>query len=618
MRADSSARGVRFAWRDAAPAVLVVLSFVSSGAWLIVTLPPVPMSKALNLVTVGVWLATIGFGLVAATRPDRRILLALGLVGASVAVSLIAGGSILTAVLYDIYADMPLVLWLAFPVMFLLAASVAADHGGIEWGLATIVVLGAVMSTTIAWQQFSTNGSGVFGSTAYSITALVPLIPLGVGLAASRRGWLRVALYACAAIVALGIGLGSAATMGTLAVAFAVLVSVAVHPVIRVSSVRLPRAVRIAALATAGLMISALLFVQVPALSGRWVNPDVFSGQKNVVSRVYLWQGAQRMMLTRPLAGFGPSGYRLAAAEYLDPGALRFGADQAGSIDPTAYSPQSPHSLLWEIGTRLGLLGLVAFAVLLVAWIAVLRDQMRDDAPFSDLRAALAGAVACALFTLLVNPAIFAIGLFVPVAAGLAVGGIRARPGDASTTTARRGSAAAVLAGLAVVLLASWLFAGEWRAYAARFEEPGAAIAGYEAALRITPGNPMTTRRLLENRLLVASDAQIGAAQSAVDSAPAVIRRFAPNLPSFAAYSLAQAQVTGRKDLSWEQSLLTRAAAQLPPIPSTVSEQLHLAVLSGDVAAIDRALPAAEQWGAPYPYNTQYVDAARQMKSAAP
>ncbi len=103
-----------------------------------------------------------------------------------------------------------------------------------------------------------------------------------------------------------------------------------------------------------------------------------------------------------------------------------------------------------------------------------------------------------------------------------------------------------------------------------------------------------------------------------MDNAPSFIRDYAPNLSNFAAYSLAQAQRTGRKDLSWEQKLLTAAAAKMPPIPSTVAEQLHLAVLSGDVAAVERALPDAEKWGGPYPYTAGYIEAAQQLRNSAP
>ena len=366
------------------------------------------------------------------------------------------------------------------------------------------------------------------------------------------------------------------------------------------------------------MMVAGLVFVQVPAFSGRWVNAEVFGSQRNIVSRVYLWQGAQQMLAARPVLGFGPSGYRVWAVDYMNPDAHNVGADLYGNIDPTVYSAQSPHSVIWEIATRLGVLGLIAFGVLLAAWVAVLLPLVRSRDATSGLRAALAAGFLSALFALLVNPTIFAIGLFAPVAAGLAVGAVTDKPGVERSPEPNRATVWLAVAGLAVILLASWLFIGEWRSFTARAEAPEVAVVEYEAVLRVTPGNPMALRRLLENRLILASDAEIGAAQAAVDNAPSFIRDYAPNLSNFAAYSLAQAQRTGRKDLSWEQKLLTAAAAKMPPIPSTVSEQLHLAVLSADLSAVERALPDAQKWGKPYPYTAGYIEAAQQLRNQAP
>ena len=247
----------------------------------------------------------------------------------------------------------------------------------------------------------------------------------------------------------------------------------------------------------------------------------------------------------------------------------------------------------------------------------MLAGLVRAKDATSGLRAALGAGFVSALFAMMVSPAIFAIGLFVPVAAGLAIGPMTSKRERVGAEPRTGLNVVFGVSGIVVVLLAVWLFVGEWRAYTARFEDAAVAVAGYESALRVTPGNPMALRRLLENRLLLASDAQIGAAQAAVDTSPGYIRQFAPNLSNFAAYSLAQAQRTGRKDLTWEQKLLTAAAAQMPPIPSTVAEQLHLAVLSGDVAAVDKALPDAERWGKPYPYLASYLAAAQKLKSSA-
>lgn len=598
------------------PAVLVVLSFVSSGAWLVVALPPAPIAKALNLLTVGVWLIAFGIGAVLLVKPERRLLMALTAVSASVALSYVAGGSHLAVAFYDLYADMPLVQWMTFLAVFLLAAAMRVKVPGLRTGLSVLVVFGVVLSTALIYQQTTIYASRVFGSSAYSVTAMVPLVPLALWLvSSSRRGSAKVLWSACGAVLALALGYFAGSSMGVLAVAFAVLASVAALLVPLGSSVSVARALRYGATAAAGLMIVGLVFVQIPALSGRWVNAETFGSQRNVVSRIYLWQGAQKMLAERPILGFGPSGYRISAVDYLDPRSFQYGADQMGNIDPTVFSPQSPHSLIWEIATRLGLLGLLAFGALLVSWGLTLRDRVRADESTSGLRLALSAACGSALFVLLVNPVVFPIGLFAAVAAGLAIGPMTSEPARNRQPSPRSLVPGFLVAGITVILMTGWLFAGEWTAYIARFEDPAVAVAQYESALRITPGNPLTTRRLLENRLLLASDTQIAEAQKAVDRAPGYIREFAPNLSNFAAYSLAQAERTGRKDLSWEDRQLAAASAKMPPIPSTVAEQLHLAVISGDVAAVERALPAAEQWGKPYPYYQAYREAAEELLS---
>jgi O-antigen ligase len=537
-------------------------------------------------------------------------------VSTSVALSFLAGGSHLAVAFYDLYADMPLVQWMAFLAVFLLAAGMRSEIPSMRIGLSVLVLLGVVLSAALSYQQTTIYASRVFGSSAYSVTAMVPLIPLALWLAASRRGVVKGLWFACAAAMAVALGYFAGSSMGVLAVVFAVFVSAAALLAPRGSSMPVRKLVRYGAMAAAGLMIAGLVFVQIPALSGRWVNADTFGSQRNVVSRIYLWQGAQKMVAERPILGFGPSGYRVSAVDYLDPRSFQYGADQMGNIDPTVFSPQSPHSLIWEIATRLGLLGLLAFGALLVSWGLTLRDRVRADESTSSLRAALAAACVSSLFVLLVNPVVFPIGLFAAVAAGLAIGPMTSEPERNRQPSPRTIVPGFLVAGITVILMTGWLFAGEWTAYTARFEDPAVAVVQYESALRITPGNPLTTRRLLENRLLLASDTEIDEAQKAVDRAPGYIREFAPNLSNFAAHSLAQAERTGRKDLSWEEAQLAAAAAKMPPIPSTVAEQLHLAVILGDVAAVERALPAAEEWGTPYPYYPAYREAAEKLLSA--
>lgn len=602
------------------PAVLLAMAFLAPGAWLVGRLPPVPVAKALQLTTAGIWLLAFGLGAVAFARPDRRVLWGLGGVLTAVAASWFSGGWMFPVAVYDLFADMPLVQWLAFPAVFVLAAGAVIGRRETERAAGVVVVAGTVLAVTMALEQLTTATVGVFGSTGYTATALSPIIPLAVGVAASAKGRRAAVWFACAAVVAASLGLFSGSTMGSLSAVFAIVVSVAVHAAVRGSAGRAAR-IGAVALALAALMATGLLFAQIPALSGRWVTPSAAGrADKNVAARVYLWRGAQDMVMRRPVLGWGPSGYRLAAAGFLAPDALQYGPDKAGNIDPTVYSPQSPHSILWEIATRLGLMGLGAFIAMLGLWAATLRDKLRDPAG-TGLRPAFAAAFMCAVFAMMVNPVLFPIGLLSAAAAGLAVApapGSRKRPQDAPRAVPRWVRVTAAVVGGAVVATAMWLGFGEWKAYTAGSQDAKAAATDLAAALRVIPGQPTSERRLLEQRLVLAPDtARVREVQRAVDSAGGYIPAFAPDLPSLAAYSLAQAERTGRTDVSWEAGLLARAARELPPIPSLVAERLHVAVLQRDPAAISRALRAAERWGGPYPYTESYIKRAEAFLTAA-
>jgi len=603
-------------WVAHAPTVLLLMAFLAPGAWLITRLPPIPASKALTVVAYGLWLVAFATGLVGFSRPDRRILLGLGALGVSIVVSYLAGGSLFAVALYDLFADMPLIQWIGFVAVFVLAVGMRLDAHQLRRSLSVVVAAGTVVALGMIAQQSIVGVAFAFGSTAYSVTALVPLVPISVGLGTVARGRARMAGFLAAIVIAVALAFFSGSVMGGVAAVFALVVSVPVYVSASGGAARGMRVTRTLALAAAALMTAGLLFVQIPALSGSFVNPEsVAPLGTNVVSRAYLWEGAQAMVIDRPLVGYGPSGYRTAAVEYLEPEALQYGADAAGNADPTVYSPQSPHSLFWEIATRLGILGVLAFGAMLVVWMLVLREALAlKDAP-AGLRAALAAGFISALFALSVNPVVFPIGLFAPAAAGLAVGAVRdGKPGSSAKQSPPRPVWALAVAGVLVIVVAGWLYAGEWRAYSARSDNPAENVTEYEASLRTIPGHPMTERRLLENRLLLAEDdADLRSAQEAVDAAPGYMAAFAPNMVNFAAYSLTQAERTGRTDVSWEADLLADAASKLPTIPSLVAEQLHLAVVSGDIAAVRAALPAAREWGRPYPYTERYLLAAEEM-----
>jgi len=599
--------------------VLVALAFLSPGAWLITNLPPVPIAKALNLSTVAVWLVAFGLGVVVTTRLDRRLLFGLGAVLTAIAISWLDAGLLFAVFFYDLYANMPLVQWLAFVVVFILAAKVSFEGDEVKSSLVVVVCIAALLSAVVAYQQLTTGTIRVFGSTGYSTTALMPLLPIAVAIASRTAGATRLVMYASALVIGIGVGVFSGSMMGFLGAVFSSALAVFVHPVVLRGAGSVFRALRASTLLVALLLAAALVFAQIPAFSARLVDFHALAaGDRNMLSRVYMWQGAQEMLLDRPLTGFGPSGYRVAAVEYLPPEAFQHVSDRPDSIDPTVYSPQSPHSIIWEIATRLGLLGLIAFIGLLAAWAMALRDKLKTPDSVMTLRLGLAAGFLSALFALLVNPVIFAIGLFAPVMAGLAVAS--SAPPEVESPVRKRNFASKelgisgrlrvllVASGLLTAIVAVWLGYAETRLAAFHTADPRQALAFFEETLERMPGHPQVQRQALELRLLVARDAEEHLyARQAVERAPEHIAAFAPNLVSIATHSLVQARNTGRTDLSWEQELLDTAAARIPPTPALAAEQLHLAVLTGDPKRVLEALPDARKWGGYYPFIDDYL-----------
>lgn len=595
---------------------LLLAAFLAPGAWFITRIPPTPVAKMLVLATAGVWMLAGALGIYSINRIDRRVRYALLAALAVVVASYVAAGSLYEVALFDLFADMPLVTWLAFPTVFALAAAMRVRARSGRMGIVAAAAAGVLLSAVLAYQFLTTGTSHVFGSSAYSITALVPVVPLAVGLGLDARGTARIGWLVAAGLALVALGAFSGAMTGTVSAVFAAVVSLVVAGV--ALGGKSGKALRLVGTVLAPIAVVSMLFVQIPALSSAWVNPQSMGSLgKNVVSRTYMWSGAQKMLAARPLLGFGPSGYRLHAAEYLAPEALQFGPDIAGNADPTVYSPQSPHSIFWEIATRLGLLGVLAFAGLLAAWLIAVAERVRSGG-MATLRVALAAGFLSAMFATLVNPVLFPIGLLSAAIAGLAIAQTQEPAQAREPAPAVWARTLLAAAGVLVIALAIWLYAGEWRMYTADSTDVNVLIGVYESALKITPGQPAAEQQLMDAELFAAPDAaSVKAVQARIDAGPGYMLEFAPNAVGLVSFSLMQAERTGRTDVSWEQATLDRAAAVLPPIPSLVAEQLHVALIAGDKAAVGAALPAVRQWGRLYPYSDTYIQRAEELLGIA-
>ncbi|MDY0087582.1 MAG: O-antigen ligase family protein [Coriobacteriia bacterium] len=593
-------------------ATLTALAFLSPGAWLITTLPSQPVAQLLHLATAALWLGAGAIG-VRYVKLSKPLWAALVAVFGVAAVSLVLGASPLQQLVYDIYAEMPVVLWLVYPAVFLVAASVPFGPVLRRALVPTVLIATALVCVMVVW-RWTAGFVTTFGSPAYSIPAFAPVPFLALALARTvpkRRG----AYYSAALVVALGLAYAGGGLSALFMLGMGVLVTLAVAPQLLGMGPRLARPARIAGVVLLTAVCVALLVVEVPLIGSSVIGvADAGGAEQTVATRLYLWDAAQRMTADSPLFGFGPAGYRFSAVNYYNPGVFAFIAG-AGS-DPIAYSAPSPHSLLWEVLTRLGLAGLVAFAGLAAAWVAGVRGHVGEQQDAHDLRMGLVVGFVTYLMALMVTPVHFASGLLGAVVGGFAIAGARAEPGGDFPRADRSVTRTCLLAAVALALLAFgvWKMVGLGTGAITGQGDFADDRARIESAARIIPGEPLNERRLLEIRMWSATTpAELDEVRSAVDESPAYITGFAPNLVQFASIGMSRVEQWDAGDLSWERALLEKAQEVTPDLPSLVAEQLRLGVLEEDLEALPALTERATRLGATYPHTQEYLARAQAL-----
>lgn len=183
--------------------VLTALAFLSPGAWLVVTLPPQPVAQFLHLATAALWLAVFAWRGFGAPVP-RPLLLAVGALTGVSLISLATNAFPVQQLLYDLYGEMPALLWLAYPAVFLAAASVRLDAGMRDVLVPTVVIGAALVVVMVIW-RWTAGFVTTFGSPAYSIPALAPVPFLALGVAKVSPDKLRPYFVAAAILVAAGL-----------------------------------------------------------------------------------------------------------------------------------------------------------------------------------------------------------------------------------------------------------------------------------------------------------------------------------------------------------------------------------------------------------------------------
>ncbi|WP_460835852.1 O-antigen ligase family protein [Nocardioides hungaricus] len=205
---------------------------------------------------------------------------------------------------------------------------------------------------------------------------LLAAVPLAVGLRpTARRRWLYDLAVALLIVAILGT-LSRGALLGVVAAGAVALVA---------GMVRLRAVAGIGVLAAAA---TAAVVVAVPGLVTLSLSQKGYVADQNVDERLGLWQAAAQMTLERPLLGQGPGAFAQEQARYLT----------APPMDVTRPLDVA-HNTWLEISSELGLLGLAAFAAILVAaYLQARRAHRAGDPLGAGVCAALVGCAVAATF----------------------------------------------------------------------------------------------------------------------------------------------------------------------------------------------------------------------------
>ncbi len=233
------------------------------------------------------------------------------------------------------------------PVRLLLGASVAG---------ALVAAGGAVYSFAVLGDLRATGPLEDPNDLAYVIVAALPLLvalTVRSGPAAGRRAG-GVVLVVVAAVLVVGAAV-TVSRGGALALAVAV-VWLAVRRAV-------PKRVLLAA-AGAVLAVGAVAVVALGPLVATALQQKGYIGSSNVDTRALRWQVALRMLADEPLLGVGPGGYR---------GNYMAASHNAELAEQTPVA----HNMYVEVAAELGLLGLAAFAAVVVAALLAVERAVR-------------------------------------------------------------------------------------------------------------------------------------------------------------------------------------------------------------------------------------------------
>lgn len=552
--------------------------FLAPGAWMIVSLPSTYIAQFCVIATVLVSLGCASVGLLVVCKPSRQAVIVFGLTVAAILIALLTNAFPFQQFFYDIYGEMPGYLWLTYPVTFLIAASLPLTKDTRK-GLMAICAVGSVLILTGCIERYYTAWMSVFGSVAYAPVALIPIPILMLGIAAatsSKAWWWRLG----AVLATVGIVLFSYGLIGIFSAVVALGALGAFAPKLlggRRNGVL--RCIRVCGAFLLMAAIGGVLFLSIPLLSNRVVSlKQAQSFEQTLGSRIEMWHGAQDMFVARPWTGYGPGGYRFNAIRFLP--TQIFSRIESLGDDPVAFSPPSPHSLLWEILTRLGIVGFALLSIGAVLWVRTLKSTHGEpqDAHSLRLSCAIAAFAFCAVTV--VTPFHFASGLIGALCAGIALaplGGVRdCSSSDAGLSRHSVWHVASFVVCCLLLVTCAYMTINLQRT-TAEVSSANEDLLRLQQITRVLPMHPFLERRIVECSLLVADSAQESNTQlqRAMD-APGYVSGYGPNLVRFAQIGLDNLEYFHSNDQTVVSEMLERAQHLMPLTPPLQNEQRRL------------------------------------------
>ncbi|MDR1775230.1 MAG: hypothetical protein LBS17_02035 [Actinomycetes bacterium] len=571
-------------------ALLLVLGLLAPGSWFFYRLPDKPFAQLSFCVFAAIAILLAVFFPTHA-KPDKLstvLLLALALFLVAVAISFLANPWPFQVALYDMYGDMPLILWVVFP--FILMVATAFPFTGTTENLKIPAVAVCLFTFLGVLTRVTTGMSSVFGSPAYAVPALAPLLPflMVTMLGRSQRRSINSALVwwmgGLLFVVAFSFSQGM---LGLVTMVFGLLVMGAFAQQLGIRD-RFARVIVRCSMVLIACVVLGIVVASIPSLRSFLLNRgDYLRLDSSLSSRLFLWDAAARMFATKPLFGFGSAGFQYSSYRFYDSSIYTL-TSTLGS-DPTVFSSPSPHALFWDILTRLGAFGAIAALVLAMTWVTVFVRRLSADK--GNAQATLFRIVCFAgtltwLFSLMLTPFHYAMGFAGVAMAAIAVAPpLRQEPTIQHADRRKRTGQIALAAACTICAILLVGFGG-WKAVGLSAGDKTYATAEQNyrqqlVAQRIMPDNPLTERRLLELGIMISADnTQLHAAQTAVDCAPGYIRDYLPNAARFALLSLQDAQISNRTDFVWEKRMLADARSAGVEFPSITTAEALLAQLS--------------------------------------